>query len=119
MNHHLTVDKDQHLKIGGKEHQHVVGNAFRKVDGRQALEVSNELHLRAATIVVEASRGLTIKGPGGFVTIDPSGVIIQGTLVRINSGGSALSGAGQQQVDPDLPEPVQPVDPKPSDSGGV
>jgi len=118
-NHHLTVDKDQHLKIGGQEHQHVVGNAFRKVDGRQALEVSNELHLRAATIVIEASRGLTIKGPGGFVTIDPSGVIVQGTLVRINSGGSALSGAGQQQVDPTLPEPVQPVDPKPSDSGGV
>ncbi len=119
MNHHLTVDKDQHLKIGGQEHQHIVGNAFRKVDGRQALEVSNELHLRAATVIIEASRGLTIKGPGGFVTIDPSGVIIQGTLVRINSGGSALSGAGQQQVDPDLPEPVQPVDPKPSDSGGV
>ena len=117
-NHHLTIDGDQHKKIGGVEHQHVVGNAFRKVDGRQALEVSNELHLRAATIVVEASRGLTIKGPGGFITIDPSGVIVQGTLVRINSGGSALSGAGQQQVDPDLPEPAEPVKPTPSDAGG-
>jgi len=118
-NHHLTIDKDQHLKIGGNEHQHVVGNAFRKVDGRQALEVSSELHLRAATIVIEASRGFTVKGPGGFITIDASGVVVQGTLVRINSGGSALSGAGQQAVDPDLPLVVQPVNPKPADNGGV
>ncbi|MBL9104843.1 MAG: type VI secretion system tip protein VgrG [Myxococcales bacterium] len=115
---HLTVDQNLHLKIGKDEHHHVVGNAHRKVDGRQALEVTGELHLRASTIVVEASRGLTIKGPGGFVTIDPSGVIVQGTLVRINSGGSALSGAGTQAVDPDPPLVVEPVNPKPADNGG-
>ncbi len=69
--------------------------------------------------VIEASRGFTVKGPGGFITIDASGVVVQGTLVRINSGGSALSGAGQQAVDPDLPLEVQPVNPKPADNGGV
>jgi type VI secretion system secreted protein VgrG len=118
-NHHLTIDGDQHRKIGGKEHEHVVGDAYRKVDGRQALSVATELHLLASNIVVEASKGLTIKGPGGFITIDEGGVVIQGTLVRINSGGSALSGAGAQPVDPDAALVVQPVNPRPADTGGV
>ena len=32
---------------------------------------------------------ITLKGAGGFVKIDPSGITIQGTLVKINSGGAA------------------------------
>ncbi|HNY39161.1 MAG TPA: hypothetical protein PKJ41_02150, partial [Bryobacteraceae bacterium] len=45
-------------------------------------------------VVIEAGMQLSLKGPGGFVDIGPAGVTIQGTLVQINSGGSAGSGSG-------------------------
>ena len=32
-------------------------------------------------VVIEAGVQLTIKGPGGFVDINPAGVTIQGTMV--------------------------------------
>ena len=47
---------------------------------------------------------LTLKAAGGFVTIDPSGVTIQGTLVRINSGGAAGSGSGASPQKPKPPK---------------
>ncbi len=34
---------------------------------------------------------ITLKGAGGFITVGPSGVTIQGTMVLINSGGAAGS----------------------------
>jgi type VI secretion system secreted protein VgrG len=42
-----------------------------------------------------------LKGPGGFIRIDHGGVTIKGTLVKINSGGSAGSGKG---ASPEAPE---------------
>jgi type VI secretion system secreted protein VgrG len=47
--------------------------------------------------------GLCLKGPGGFITIDPSGVSIQGMLVKINSGGAQMSGSPAQTQDPTAP----------------
>jgi type VI secretion system secreted protein VgrG len=45
-------------------------------------------------------------------------VIIQGTLVRINSGGSALSGAGASPTTAEDPKPAEPLGPLLSDKGG-
>ena len=67
---------------------------------------------------MDGARGITLKGPGGFITIDSSGVIIQGTLVRINSGGSALSGSGASPDNAVDPKPAIPLDPLLADSGG-
>ena len=39
------------------------------------------------SIVIESGLELTLKSSGGFIKIDPSGVTIMGTMVRINSGG--------------------------------
>jgi type VI secretion system secreted protein VgrG len=50
------------------------------------------LHLAARTkLVAEAGSQLTIKAPGGFVEIGPGGITIKGVMVRVNSGGSAVS----------------------------
>jgi type VI secretion system secreted protein VgrG len=45
-------------------------------------------------VIIEAGMQLSLKAAGGFVDIGPAGVSISGTLVNINSGGSAGSGAG-------------------------
>ena len=46
---------------------------------------------------------VTLKGPGGFVAIDATGVTISGTLVKINAGGS-----------PGMSQPAKPKDPLPA-----
>jgi type VI secretion system secreted protein VgrG len=48
---------------------------------------------------------LTIKGAGGFVKIDASGVTIQGTMVKINCGGSADSA---KSASPNAPKEANP-----------
>ena len=133
-NQHVTIESNQHERIEKDSHLHVKGKRLIKVDQKEshiveadshnytrqlhALEAGQELHLKAPKIVIEATTAITIKGPGGFITIDASGVIVQGTLVRINSGGSALSGT---KSDPDAavdPQPAQPLEPLLADAGG-
>ena len=53
---------------------------------------------------------LTLKGPGGFIDINAGGIDIVGTLVNINSGGSAGSGSGSSPKAPDDAEEAHPVD---------
>src|SRR4030042_1304031 len=98
----IEIARDHNLKIGGKEaieagtsHSLKVGTDLLGAAGaKNAEQVGQELHLKSGMkVVMQAGVQLTIKGPGGFVDIGPSGVTIQGTLVTINSGGSAGSGS--------------------------
>ena len=69
-------------------------------------------------MIIEATNDLTLKGPGGFIRIDSSGVTIRGTLVRINSGGSAGSGSGAKPEEPEVAKEAvleEPPRPKPID----
>ncbi|MFO1372488.1 MAG: type VI secretion system tip protein TssI/VgrG [Candidatus Competibacteraceae bacterium] len=108
---HLTVKGNQKEKIGGDKHQQVQGDHNQKVSGtlsidvsqdiqekagnNHALEAGMEIHLKAGMkVVIEAGTQLTLKVGGNFIDINPSGVTIQGTMVMINSGGSAGSGSG-------------------------
>lgn len=87
------VDVDQSLEVAG--------NQMEKVGGNHALDATNEIHLKAGmNLVIESGVDLTLKSSGGFIRIDPTGVTIQGTLVRINSGGAAGSGQGSSPVSP-------------------
>ena len=65
-----------------------------------------ELVMLAAQRARDISAGaqLSLKGPGGFVDIGPGGVTIQGTMVNINSGGSAGSGSGSKPKAPEAPQ---------------
>jgi type VI secretion system secreted protein VgrG len=56
------------------------------------------------TVVIEAGTELTLKVGGNFIDINPSGVSIVGTMVMINSGGSAGSGCGSGPTDPKKPD---------------
>ncbi len=92
------------LVVGGAQHQ-TVGNIY-------TLQAGDEIHLQAGTKIVLDAREVSIKGAGGFVDVGMSGVAIQGTIVNINSGGSASSGTA---ASPDAP--ASPKDPDVADDG--
>jgi type VI secretion system secreted protein VgrG len=115
----LHIKQDLKIKIEGSSHEAVTGDVHRKITGLLSVEAIKEVHYKSTKIVIEASQGLTIRGPGGFITIHAGGIDIVGTLVKINSGGSALTGTPAAPEEPDEAKPIAPNIPKPADSGGV
>jgi type VI secretion system secreted protein VgrG len=119
------IFKDSHLHVKANLNEQVdatqsltVGRDLQvKVGQQHALEAGKEIHLKSTQVVIEAASGLTIKGPGGFITIDASGISISGTLVRINSGGSALSGSGASPTVPEDAVEAKPTVPTLADDG--
>ncbi|MCC6553517.1 MAG: type VI secretion system tip protein VgrG [Polyangiaceae bacterium] len=128
----IVVKQDKRERVEGSSHLKVRGKQNRKIDGKysllvgkdqhvkvgkhHALDAGKEIHLKAgSSLVIEAAQDLTLKGPGGFIRIDSGGVTIKGTMVKINSGGSAGSGKGSSPEAPDeaqeavIEEPPKPV----------
>ncbi|HLJ50219.1 MAG TPA: type VI secretion system tip protein TssI/VgrG [Bryobacteraceae bacterium] len=122
---HLTVEHDQKEKVKGDKHLQVTGDHNQKVDGTESLKVGQdmqekigskysmdagqEIQLKAGTNWVgESGSMLTLKVGGNFININSAGIFISGTMVMINSGGAAGSGAGCN--------PETPLDPLAADS---
>jgi len=118
---HLIVTSNQKEKVGGARHNEVAGDLVKKIGGNRSLEVTGNkdekvggayaaeagstIHVKAGmTLVVEAGVQLSLKVGGNFVDIGPAGVTIQGTMVKINSGGAAASGPGAQPATPEAPD---------------
>jgi type VI secretion system secreted protein VgrG len=76
---------------------------------------ATEVHIKADKIVLEGSQKISMKVGGNLVVIDPSGVSIVGTMVKINSGGGADPASEAENKDPadstDPDMPGQPEDP--------
>lgn len=101
-NSHITIWGKRNAKVHGNQSVTVEGNRHELVGQNHAFAAGEEIHISAGTkLVIEAARDLTIKGPGGFVRIDQSGVTIRGKQVKINSGGSAAEGKGASPEKPD------------------
>lgn len=120
-NRSLIVTSDQMESVGGNLHSEVTGNANQKIGQDLSIQVGQNLyeksganfaheagqviHLKAGmTVVIEAGTELTLKVGGNFIDINPAGVSIVGTMVMINSGGSAGSGCGSSPADPKKPD---------------
>jgi len=98
---HLHVKMDHNVAVDGSVSVTVKVDQQQKITGRHAVDAGQEIHLKAGmTLVLEAGMRLTIKGPGGFIDIHPAGIDIVGTIVNINSGGSAGSGGGSSPTTP-------------------
>lgn len=115
-----TIGEGSDIVIGGARREQVAQNASLEVGGDQHTRVANlsateagqEIHLKAGMkIVIEAGMQLTIKASGGFVDIGPAGVTIQGTIVKINSGGAPGTGSGCQTESPRQAKQAQPTEP--------
>jgi type VI secretion system secreted protein VgrG len=98
------VDGDTSLTVGGDQQE--------KVGGKHAVESGMEIHLKAGMkVIIEAGVQLSLKASGGFIDIGPSGVSISGTMVLINSGGSAGSGGGSSPSSPSDAKKAEPSGP--------
>lgn len=101
---HLSVQGDQNEKVNGTVSQNITMDLQQKVGMKHALDAGTEIHLKAGlNLVIEAGTSLTLKVGGNFINLNPAGVFIQGTMVMINSGGSAGSGSGSSPAAPKAP----------------
>lgn len=98
---HIDLTGDQLMKTGGAIHLTVGQDWQAKMGTKMAAQAGQEIHLKAGmNVVIEAGAQLTLKVGGNFIDINPGGVFIKGTLVMVNSGGSAGSGSGASPKPP-------------------
>ena len=124
---HLEVYKDRVETVGQNIYRKVatddvgvVGQDLtRKIGGDLALKVGGSvsedagmnISLKAGmNVVIEAGVMITLKAGGSFITVGPSGVAIQGTMVLINSGGAP--GAGMMKEPKVMPKIVSVDEPE-------
>ena len=109
--HHLAVTGDQNQKVDGSVSLKVGMNAHQKVGQTLAVDAGTEIHLKSGmNLVIETGTTLTLKVGGNFININPGGIFIKGTMVMINSGGSAGSGAGCSPAAPKAPQEADQAD---------
>lgn len=108
------VGGDAHLKVtgaineesGGKISIKAGGDIHSKAASNYAMDAGQAVHIKAGmTLILEAGLQISLKVGGNFVDIGPAGVSISGTMVMINSGGSAGSGGGSSPTAPAAPDP--------------
>jgi type VI secretion system secreted protein VgrG len=99
---HVIIKNDHREKIGNNMSIQIGNNLDEKTGTKFAHEAGQEIHFKAGMkAVIEAGTQISLKVGGNFVDISPAGVTIVGTMVLINSGGSAGSGSGASPKDPD------------------
>jgi type VI secretion system secreted protein VgrG len=90
---HLSVGQSQHIKLGTAH----------------LLNAGQEIHLKAGQkLIIEAGDELTLKAGGSFIKLDPGGVSLVGSQVKINAGGSAGKGSGVELLLPTLNQGATP-----------
>ena len=117
--HHATISGKQAVSITGSQSLAVQGDVIEQFGGNQSTQVTGSCYIKGMNVVVEAMTGLTINVGGSFITINASGVQIQGPMVLINSAGSALPGTAGNLVSPISPTaPAEADDAKSGDKNG-
>ncbi len=116
-NHSLAVSGNRGIKIDGNQSLAVTGNLTETVSGNHSLRGTQNLYIKGLQVVIEAEVGLTLKVGANFITVDPSGVSVKGTLIQLNSAGAALSGSPGQAVT--LTKPADSKEADKAEPGGV
>ncbi len=105
----LAVGSNRTEEIGGNQSLTVASNSDESIGQNFAQTAGQNITLQGGmNVVIQAGMQLTLTGPGGFITIGPAGVAIQGTMVLINSGGSAGSGSAASTKSPQSPKSPEP-----------
>lgn len=104
-----SVGADFNEQITGNYSLQTGQNQYNTVGQVYVVDSGQEVHIKGGMkVVIESSMALCLTGAGGFISIDPSGVTIQGLLVKINSGGAQLQGTPASPTSPTAPD--KPVD---------
>jgi type VI secretion system secreted protein VgrG len=117
----LNVGSNRTEQIGGNQSLQISSNCDEQVGSNYALTAGQNISVEGQmNITLQAGMQISLVGPGGFITIGPAGVAIQGTMVMINSGGSAGSATSASTKSPKSPEspksPKSPEEPKDPDN---
>lgn len=118
-NNFTTVSGAYDLHIGGDRLEKVEKNyqltvkadTTMDLEGNWSAMVGNTLTLNAGTIVIEASKKLTLKVGASSVVLTPCGVYVDGPMIYENCGGSPDSAANQSITDPADAQAADPGDP--------
>jgi type VI secretion system secreted protein VgrG len=109
---HLIVEGDSNSDIGGSWSVNVGGSQQLKAGGDIAIEAgaAGQVHIKAATIIIEATQQISLKAGANFIDLGPAGISIQGTMVNINSGGAPGNGKGCSPAEPDEAVEAEPAE---------
>ena len=89
-----VVKGKEAVEVTGSSTSKVTGNVAQKIQGNLATEVNGSVYIKSgSSLVIEAGNSLSLKVGGNHVTINSGGVFISGSMVMINSGGSAGTGS--------------------------
>lgn len=110
--HRENIGKDHHTTVGGdditkieKSMQVATGADVRIESGADTeIKTTGSTAITSGPDIVLEAQSITLKGAGGFVKIDPSGVYVNGMMVFINSGGSPGSPKSVAKKDPERPK---------------
>ena len=112
-NSDLAISSNQTEQVGGSHSLNVGSSQSIQVGSAYSMNAGQTVYINAGmNVVIQAGMELSLSGPGGFITIGPSGVAISGTMVLINSGGAAGSGSPGQ-----TPSPANPAAPDKAGDG--
>jgi type VI secretion system secreted protein VgrG len=102
------VEYDQHLRVVGNRVERikktrsllVLEEKHEKVGQSFARAAGQEFHVVAGEELIGEAMDITLKGPGGFVRIDATGVTISGVFVKLNVSGNPGHGHGSHPAAP-------------------
>lgn len=113
------VELEKHVIVGDEEYRlneksvrtRIREDSLTVCERDRAERVAGESYLQARSIIFEADMAISFKVAGNLIKIDPSGITVNGIMVRINSGGAAQpSSASGKLGDVTDPEEAQEAD---------
>ena len=112
-NSNINVGQNLNEKVGMTHSLNVGENQYNKIGMNYVVDSGMNVYIKGGmNVVIEGGMNVCLSGPGGFVSVGPEGVVIQGTLVMINSGGAAVPGSPGSPQSPESPDsPTAPTAP--------
>jgi type VI secretion system secreted protein VgrG len=114
-NYGMTVGQNLSQQVGSNhslvagQNQHVETGMNCNITAGQTINLMGGMSVN----ITGGATGVSIVGPGGFISITEAGVAIMGTLVMINSGGGPTPANPASPQSPDSPSsPTAPTAPQ-------
>jgi hypothetical protein len=99
-NYDFHVAGDQFIGIDKASYETIKSSVGEEYKSKQSTKVTAARELNARSITLEALSSITLKVGASFITVNLTGITIQGPIVNINSGGSATGTSSFQMADP-------------------
>ncbi len=86
---HDFIIRNLHESCDGSQYNEVKQDVNLSITGKQTIHVGNAITLQTATqLKLESTQAICLKAGASFITISPTGIAINGPIIRINEGGT-------------------------------